>query len=139
MRPLLLLLPLLLTACASTAPVINPPETPSESHTARAEADARACLAKADERVGRNALQASPKKATKDVARVAGIAAVTTGVARAVTDGGEVWKRARGAAAGGAVGMGLKLLLDWDAPDEVYEKYVERCLSERGHKVLGWR
>jgi hypothetical protein len=139
MRPLLLLLPLLLSACATTAPVLYQAQAPSPAQLTRAQADTRQCLQQADARVGRNGLQATRHKAAQDVARVAGIAALTTGVARAAASGDEVWKRARGAAAGGAAGMGLKLLLDWDAPDEVYEKFVERCLDARGHEVLGWR
>jgi hypothetical protein len=139
LMPLMPLLPLLLSACATTAPVLYQAQAPSAQQINRAQADTRHCLQRADQAVGRNGLQATRHKAAKDVARVAGIAALSTGVARAAASGDEVWKRARGAAAGGAAGMGLKLLLEWDAPDRVYEKFVERCLDERGHDVLGWR
>jgi hypothetical protein len=29
--------------------------------------------------------------------------------------------------------------LNWNEPDGVYRSYVDLCLKERGHKVLGWR
>lgn len=138
-----LLLPLLV-ACASTQPVLIAKETaPTPSLEARAKADVAHCLKLADERVGRNALHAPEgadrAKAAQQTAKVAGIAFVGTAVAASVSRSKDVWQRARGAAAGGATAVGLKLLLDWDAPDEVYENQVEHCLERRGHEVAGWR
>ncbi len=140
---LMLLLPLI-TACASTQPVLIQAEAaPIASQQARARLDVQHCLRVADERVGRNALHApqadGAQKAAGKTAQVAGIAFVGTAVASSVSRSKEVWQRARGAAAGGAAAVGLKLLLDWNAPDEVYEKQVEHCLERRGHEVAGWR
>ena len=30
-------------------------------------------------------------------------------------------------------------MLEWNEGDKVYQKYVENCLEDRGHEVLGWR
>jgi hypothetical protein len=30
-------------------------------------------------------------------------------------------------------------VLNWNEPDSVYRSYVDLCLKDRGHKVLGWR
>jgi hypothetical protein len=137
----LLLLPLLV-ACATPQPVLLQAEAPPPpAAQARAHSDVQQCLRLADERVGRNALHAPKggKKAVEQTAQVAGVAFLGTAVAASVGRSQEVWQRARGAAAGGATAMGLKLLIDWHAPDEVYEKQVEHCLERRGHEVAGWR
>jgi hypothetical protein len=42
-------------------------------------------------------------------------------------------------ASAGARGVAAKTLLEWNDPDKVFQEYVERCLDERGHEVLGWR
>lgn len=51
----------------------------------------------------------------------------------------EVWTKARGAGAGGMAGSLTTVVLTWNEPDGVYRNYVDLCLKERGHKVLGWR
>src|SRR5690606_33320795 len=58
--------------------------------------------------------------------------------------GGAIWGSAgRGAATGAAVGAtsGLLGALFCRAPgqDPVERRYVERCLTERGYDVIGWR
>jgi outer membrane lipoprotein SlyB len=137
-RALILSAALFLGACASTsAPVVYSAQRDSVVLDERVRADIAHCGRAADARVGRNGL--SPQEAAKKSASTAGIGLVATAVGGAVARSQDVWQRARGAAAGGAAGMATKLLLDWNEGDEVYQKYVERCLKSRGHEVLGWR
>jgi hypothetical protein len=42
-------------------------------------------------------------------------------------------------AAGGAAGGRAHGLWHWRDPDPVEQRYVERCLAERGYDVIGWR
>jgi hypothetical protein len=120
--------------CASPAPVVyRTPET-SAAQLARIERDTTACRQQADKVVGRNARDLAPQSA-----RAAGIGFAGTAAATAAASARDTWKRARAGAAGGAVGVATKVLLDWNAPDEAHEKYVERCMKDRGHEVLGWR
>ena len=48
-------------------------------------------------------------------------------------------ERARGAAAGVFAGGLTAAALNWNEPDGVHRAFVDECLKERGHKVLGWR
>lgn len=123
-----------LAGCAGPAPVIyRTPETPA-AQLARIERDTTACRKQADKVVGRNAREVVPQSA-----RAAGIGFAGAAAATAAAGARDTWKRARAGAAGGAVGVATKVLLEWNSPDEVHEKYVERCMKDRGHEVLGWR
>ena len=141
LKKLALLTPWLLVGCASTAPVLYQPATPTPQQQARAMADVQACLQRADSAIGRNALQAGGgrQQAAKNVGKVAGIAFVASAVGNTVNRSKAILQKSTAAAAGGAAGAGLLMLLDWDAPDEAYEHHVERCLSDKGHDVVGWR
>lgn len=128
---------LLLTACASSAPVVYSKRTDSVATDPRVQADIEQCSRQADERVGRNA--AKSRRGAEKVASAGAIGFVATAVGSTVAKSKDVWQRARGAAAGGASGLATKLLLEWNEGDDVYQGYVERCLERRGHEVLGWR
>ncbi len=140
-----LVLALGLTACASTQPVIYSKQADSITLNERARADLAACSGLADQRVGRNSMQARQGTQTgkqtvaQKAASTAAIAFVATAVGSVVSNSKNAWERARGAAAGGAAGMATKLMLEWNEGDKVYQKYVENCLEDRGHEVLGWR
>ena len=143
----LVVLALGLTACATTQPVIYSKKTDSIELNERTRQDLGECSRLADVRVGRNVMkgpQGAPGKAcTQKVAQKVGstsaIAFVATAAGSVVSNSKNAWERARGAAAGGAAGMATKLLLEWNEGDKVYQNYVENCLEDRGHEVLGWR
>lgn len=140
-RPLLvaglLVSALALGACATAHPVIYQAKRQSVEPDARTKNDIAQCSQQADARVGRNGADAS--KVAARSGQAAGVGFVATAVGSIVSSSRSVWERARGAAAGGAAGIATKLLLEWNEPDDVYQKYVERCLESRGHDVLGWR
>lgn len=152
----------LLAACATPMPVVVPPEPVNVAREQRIRGDIEHCTARADRHVGRNALVAAeaPRSAAgeanadnakrpvtasgaREGARRIGQAAAVgfgaTAIATSVGNSGAVWQRARAAAAGGGVGLAIKLVTERHEPDDVYQAYVERCLSARGHEVLGWR
>ncbi|MFY7917464.1 MAG: hypothetical protein ACOVPA_22770 [Rubrivivax sp.] len=136
-----LLMVLGLTACATTQPVIYSKKTDSIELNERTRKDLGECSRQADVRVGRNGMQGTQgtQKVAQKVGSTGAIGFVATAVGSVVSNSKGAWERARGAAAGGAAGMATKLLLDWNEGDEVYQKYVEGCLENRGHEVLGWR
>ncbi len=134
-----------LAGCASTQPVIYSKSSDSIALNDRTRADLAACSRLADERVGRNSMNAQPaagggtQTVVQKVGATGAIAFVATAVGSVVGNSKNAWERARGAAAGGAAGMATKLLLEWNEGDKVYQRYVENCLEDRGHEVLGWR
>jgi hypothetical protein len=130
---------LLLGACAAPQPVIYRTPQTSSAEVQRIARDAQACRAQAERVVGlnqRDAVRSSAPRRAGEAGAVAFVAAAAAGLAASTRD---VWMRARAAAAGGAAGLATKVALDWNVPDEVHENYVERCMKDRGHEVLGWR
>lgn len=76
----------------------------------------------------------------RETARDTGVGAAVGAASGAV--GGAIWGHAgRGAATGAAVGAtgGLLRSLLGRGDDPVKRRYVERCLTERGYDVIGWR
>lgn len=127
-----------LAGCASTtAPVVYPVADGKKATRADADADLLACRAEADKAVGINSVHAD--KAGTTAARRGAIEFVDKAVESLVNGSKEVWARARGAGAGAAAGSLTAVALNWNEPDGVYRNYVELCLRERGHRVLGWR
>ncbi len=137
----ILVLTMGLTACASTQPVIYSKKTDSIVLNERTRRDLGECSRRADVRVGRNGMKGTQgtKKVAQELGSTSAIAFVAAAAGSVVSHSKNAWERARGAAAGGAAGMATKLLLEWNEGDEVYQKYVENCLEDRGHEVLGWR
>jgi hypothetical protein len=130
---------LLLGACAAPQPVVyRTPQTPP-AQTERIARDVDLCRQQANAVVGLNAREARAGHAPRKAGEAGVIAFAAAAAGGLVATSRDVWSRARGAAAAGATGVAVKTLLDWNAPDEVHEEYVERCMKERGHHVLGWR
>jgi hypothetical protein len=114
--------------CASPRPVIYPDNRAAEQDIADCMQLARAGGADAG--------------AGADVARTtatgAAVGAAATGVYGAVRGYDDVGARAgAGAAAGGAAGL-IRGVVKASEPGDTYKRYVNRCLAERGHDVLGW-
>lgn len=131
---------LLMAGCASTsAPVIYPPQgkAADAASAARVAKDAADCRRNAAAIVGLNGRNA-PQLA-RDGGKVAATGFVATAVGAAVAGYRDVWQRARVVAAAGVAGATVKTLLEWNEPDDVHEEFVERCMKQRGHDVLGWR
>jgi hypothetical protein len=125
-----------LAGCASSAaPVVYP--VADARRSAAAEADLLACRAEADQAVG---LHGSRTERSRDAAtRRGAVAFIDKAVESLVNGSKEAWAKARGAGAGAMAGTLTAVALNWNEPDGVYRSYVDLCLKERGHKVLGWR
>jgi outer membrane lipoprotein SlyB len=128
-----------LTGCASTtAPVLYADAGARKANAeARLQSDVGECRQLADAAVGVNGANAS-KVATTSGKRGAQDF-VDEAVEQIVANGRSAWNKARGAAAGVMAGSVTAAVLNWNEPDSVYRNYVDMCLKERGHKVLGWR
>ena len=123
--------------CATTSPVVYQTSKPTASQSQRLAKDVQACEQRASSAVGVNGRNAT--QAAQSSARVGAIGFAATAVGALVNSSRDAWQRARAGAAGGAAGVATKTLLEWNDPDKVYQEYVERCLDDRGHDVLGWR
>jgi outer membrane lipoprotein SlyB len=128
-----------LAGCASTsAPVLYAdPAARKANAEARLQSDVAECRKQADTAVGANGAN------TRDAAVAGGKRGaqgfVDEAVEQIVANGRSAWNKARGAAAGAMAGSLTLAMLNWNEPDSVYRNYVEMCLKDRGHKVLGWR
>ena len=145
-RAAILAIAVLSTACATQQPVIYQAKAPTPATAQRIERDTLECRQKAEERVGLNARRAPAPQAGRGVAgsadgpAKAGVIGFVAAAANGLVIGSrDVWNRARAGAAAGATGVAAKTLLEWNDPDKVFQEYVERCMDERGHEVLGWR
>lgn len=127
-----------LTGCASTStPVVYPsPSRPGPGATNVA-ADVERCRARADEAVGTNGLHA--RQVAGQASRRGAIEFVDKAVEQTVLNSRQAMSRARAAAAGAVAGGLTAVALNWNEPDAVYREFVELCMRERGHRVLGWR
>ena len=121
--------------CASR-PVVYSDARSSPASDAQVQADIDQCmtLARAHAREG----QSVAREATRNTATSAAVGAATGAV------GGAIWGNAgrgaaTGAAVGGTAGLMRTVLRSRTNDDPVTRRYVERCLRERGHDVLGWR
>jgi hypothetical protein len=142
----LLTLAALLSACATSQPVVYRPAAPSAAEAQRIAKDTQECRTLAERRVGLNARKAPPEaggggaRAAAEGPAKAGVIGFVAAAANGLVLGSrDVWNRARAGAAAGAAGIATKTVLEWNDPDKVYTEFVERCMDQRGHDVLGWR
>ncbi|MGH7845739.1 MAG: hypothetical protein ACREQW_11295 [Candidatus Binatia bacterium] len=130
-----------LSACAAKRPVLYPDDHLKRVGSATADQDVNICMRQAGDYLARN----------RHASEVAGSAAVGAGGGAAVgaaggAAGGAVLGHAGrgaavGAAGGAAAGMTrglLRGLFRSRQPDPVYQKFVNRCLREKGYDLIGW-
>jgi len=124
-----------LVACATPRPVLYPNAELRRAGREQAERDVEECLALAQQDVGGGGSRAGKRVAARTATGAATGAAVGAAVGRSAARG------AAGGAAGGATHSVLSSLLHprRNQPDPVFRNYVDRCLSERGYDVIGWR
>ncbi len=67
-------------------------------------------------------------------AAVGGVGAGAWGLVR-----GDAGERALAGAAAGAATGAVKGLLDGERANPTWQRFVERCLSDRGYDVIGWK
>jgi hypothetical protein len=127
----------LLGGCAATAPVVYVKPGASPAQMARVERDTADCRRLAMASVGLNGRSAAAL--ARDSGKGGAVGFVGTAVGAVVANSKDALNRAKAGAAAGATGVATKVLLEWNEPDKVHQGYVDRCMEDRGHDVLGWR
>lgn len=124
---------LFIQGCSTQQPVLYPNARYNSVGARAAKADVRACIDLAN-RSG----AASDKMA--DVAEDTARAAAVGGAAGAVSGAlfGRPGKGAAVGAAGGSTATLVHGLLDSDKPDKLHQRFVEKCLRDRGYDPIGW-
>ena len=133
MRYRLLLLSIVLTACAGQKPKLYPNDRYKIAGPEVADADVKECMTEAKHFVKANRLSPAAEKTAWGAATGAAMGLVlgliTGDLERAVSSGA-----AMGAVGGAAAGAHAAT-----RPDELERVFTERCLAEKGYSVLGWR
>jgi outer membrane lipoprotein SlyB len=124
----------LAAGCATPQPVVYRTPSTGAEQSQRIERDMKACRNSATRMVGLNA-----REAGRPAAKAAGVGLAATVAGTLAAGAEDLARKARMAAAAGATGALVKTLFEWNDPDEVHEEYIERCMKDRGHQVLGWR
>lgn len=127
-------------ACSTKRPVLYPNAQLTKVGPQAADADISACMAQADAYVASGgATQQQGTQVAKGTAGGAAIGAATGAVGGAISgDAG------RGAAVGAATGATAGFLgslfgvFGDSGPSPTYQRFVERCLQERGYDPIGW-
>lgn len=123
----------LMIGCAAQKAVVYPKGGPLQQP--RIQQELARCEQLASTDVGRN-----HRHALKQRSLTAGASDAAEDVASAWVKGeGDLWREGLAGGLGGIAGALVKSLIERNKPDGVYEKYVEACMTERGHRVLGWR
>jgi hypothetical protein len=134
---LILLLLLNLAGCASTKkPVLYPNHHLNAVGQQQANADIDACM-RAAEASGANA--GKGEELAKDTAKAGAVGGATGAVVGAISSNTST---GRGAAIGGAGAATATLVggaFDSSEPTQVYIRFVEICLREKGYQPIGWR
>ncbi|MBW1980500.1 MAG: hypothetical protein JRJ12_04715 [Deltaproteobacteria bacterium] len=131
---LLLVLLLLVSACAEKRPVLYPNELFKKVGKTVAQKDIDECLQKA-KLSGLN--YGGGERVLK---RAAGSAAI--GAAAGAATGAVLGNAGRGAAvgaAGGAATGATRGVLSSAEPDPLFRNFVDKCLRDKGYEPIGWR
>jgi len=101
---------------------------------AQAELDVDGCMQLADTYVGNRDPAASTAKSTGIGAAIGGAIGAVVGAIS-----GRAGRGAAVGAAGGGTGGLARGILRSRTNDPVFQRFVQRCLSDRGYDVIGWR
>lgn len=121
------------SACRSYEPVLYPNAKLEQVYQDEVDRDIAFCEANAKEYV---ANPSRAKRAAGDAAEGAVVGGATGAAAGAVL--GSIGQGAGAGAAAGAAGGLARGIFTSRAPDPIYQRFVERCLSDRGYEVIGW-
>jgi len=129
----LLLAAATLTACASPKPKLYPNDKYQQAGPETADKDVEECLTEAKHFVKANRLSPAAEHTAWGAATGAAMGAVmgliTGDIARAVKSGAAI----------GGVGGAMHGAHAATKPDEIERAFTDRCLTEKGYSVLGWR
>ena len=124
----------MLWGCASKRPVLYPNHQLAMVGQETAEADIDHCMELA------RTYGAEPQaggEVAKDTATGAAVGGATGAAIGAVLGG--VGKGAAAGAAGGAAGSLTRSVIHSGDPDPTFQRFVEKCLRDKGYEPVGWR
>jgi hypothetical protein len=121
------------TACATKKPILYPNAHLQAVGDEQAALEVSECMGLANHYVGANRGKTVAKE-TAGGAAVGGAAGAAAGAIRSGSTAG------RGAGAGAAAGavVGMTRGLSKSNPDPVVQRFVDRCMADRGYLVIGW-
>lgn len=128
------------SACSSARPVLYPNKHLQTVGRGAADDDIAQCMAQADSYIeGGGATQQQGENVAKGTAVGAATGAATGAVGGAIT-GSPGTGAAVGAATGATAGFLGTLfgVFGESGPSPAYQRFVERCLQERGYDPIGW-
>ena len=120
--------------CAAKRPVLYPNEHMKQAGELKAQDEIDACLRLAEES---DVKSEKGKEVAKNTAGAAVVGAASGAAWGAFF--GDVGKHAGAGAAAAAAGTLVHSALRSNDPDVISRTFVERCLSEKGYEVIGWR
>ena len=125
----------LLVACATSSPVVYQSKTAATVSEDQLHNDIEACRLEAKNK-GLTPTGGQGAEVAKGTVRGGAMGTATGAVTGAI--GGNPGRGATyGAAAGATAGL-LNSLFKGSKPNSTYRRYVERCLTDLGHDVVGW-
>lgn len=134
---LLLCATLAVVGCASAKkPVLYPNAHLNRVGQAQADADINACMSAAE---ASGANSGKSEELTRKTAKAGAVGGATGAVVGAISSSGSV---GRGAAIGGAGAATATLVggaFDASEPTQVYTRFVDQCLRDKGYQPIGWR
>jgi len=126
-----------LASCSSARrPVLYPNDHLNRVGQQQADADINACM-RAAEASGANANRS--EDVAKSTAKAGAVGASTGAVVGAISSGTSV---GHGAAVGGAGAATATLVggaFDASEPTQIYKRFVDQCLHDKGYQSIGWR
>jgi|MGYP001560563989 predicted small lipoprotein YifL len=133
---LVILLPLTLslTACSAKRPVLYPNAHYYAVGQATAEGDIEQCMQLARTH---GADTDRSERVAKNTAGGAAVGGATGAAAGAVW--GSAGRGAAAGAAGGAAAAMTRSMLNSGEPGQVFRRFVEKCLRDKGYAPIGWR
>ena len=132
--PFLFIVFTMLAACASTGrPVLYPNAHLNSVGMQVADTDIDSCMAMARSAGAKRDEFSETATETAEGAVVGGATGAAVGAVL-----GNAGQGAATGAAGGATGRFTRSLFDSDRPDPVFERYVIRCLRDKGYDPIGW-
>lgn len=134
---LALLAALALVGCSgSKRPVLYPNYHLNTVGQQQADADVNACM-QAAEASGANS--GKGEELAKDTAKAGAVGGATGAVVGAISSGSSVGRAAAIGGAGAATATLVGGAFDAAEPTQVYIRFVEQCLRDKGYQPIGWR
>lgn len=126
-------LSILLAACTASRPVLYPNTYLSTVGMEVADTDINSCIALANDSGARQPVMSETARDTTESAVVGGATGATVGAVL-----GNAGQGAATGAVGAATSRFTRSILNSDQPDMVFQRFVNRCLRDRGYDVVGW-